>query len=238
MASRYVAELLATVHGGRVLDVGTGSGRFARFLAESLASYDEIIGVDNQAVSLTADRRNVVPPRVRFVRADAASLPFPDSVFDTVASSNLLHHLADVNQSLTEMLRVLRSGGRMIIAEMFAQPASPAQELHQALHGLLAEINRHVGITHNRTMTRDELLALYHSLPLDVIQVFEVAPDTEPVKELENSEFVGRIRQRLATVREQPEYQKWQRRAEGLFEQARRIGLQSPNQLWFVGIQP
>ncbi len=235
LTRRQVAELLAGIHGGRVLDVATGSGRFARLLAESLAGYDEIIGVDNRAEPLAAAGAGMNLPRVSFLRADATALPFPDGAFDTVASSNSLHHLFNIDRTLTEMLRVLRSRGRIILAEMVAEADSPAQQVHHELHRLLAELNRRSGIVHNPTLSRIELERLYRSLSLNEVQIFESAAQDAPVTDLDQLEFIRHIREELAAARNQPEYPSWQHRAEELFEHVQEVGILSPNQLWLIG---
>jgi len=73
--------------GGRLLDVGCGSGDVPAFLLERLPGHPSAVGLDVKRLHLAA-----VSPPVRPVVADVRKLPFPDSCFDVVTASHLLHH--------------------------------------------------------------------------------------------------------------------------------------------------
>ena len=76
----------------RILDVGTGTGRGARFAARRFPAA-EVVGVD-MSVRMIEEARRLVPPdldgRVRFLVADASALPFPDGSFDLLTLLNMI----------------------------------------------------------------------------------------------------------------------------------------------------
>ncbi len=91
-----------------VLDLGCGSGEFAR-----LALADRIdVGVDLSSRQLAAARAS--GRYGRLVRADARKLPFPDGYFRSVLSLSVLEHISDPEQVVAEVCRVLRPGGRFV----------------------------------------------------------------------------------------------------------------------------
>jgi SAM-dependent methyltransferase len=230
---------LVVIAGGRVLDVATGTGDFALLLAESLASYDEVAGIDNLAEPLATAAGRKLPPRISFVREDASRMTFADASFDTVGIANSLHHMADLPAVLAEMKRVLRPGGAFIVAEMVCDGLTPAQQTHDLMHRLIAELNRVQGIPHNQTFTRAELTALYLGLSLSDVEMFETAPTEEPTRDAaEDSEFLRRFGQQAKTARSLPGLADWQRRAADLTERVRKVGIQPPPQLWLIGTKP
>lgn len=100
------------VPAGRVLDVGCGTGRLGRGLAE--AGY-EVWGAD---LSVGMLRRFVARRAGRAVAADATNLPWFDATFDLTVCVALLHHLAEpgrVAAAIREMVRVTRPGGWVLI---------------------------------------------------------------------------------------------------------------------------
>lgn len=169
-------NVLSEISGGRVLDVGTGRGGFVEDLIAELKDYVEIIGIDIDA-SLEEGfaKRFANYPRVRFQHTDALSLPFEDGSFDTVSVAGSLHHLADPQVGLREMMRVLRRGGHLIVAEMYRDGQSETQLTHVMLHHWWAAIDRLRGTVHRETYTRGEVIDLVNDLDLSGLSIGDEA---------------------------------------------------------------
>ncbi|HUB73684.1 MAG TPA: class I SAM-dependent methyltransferase [Solirubrobacteraceae bacterium] len=115
------AFLLARVNAGeRVLDLGCGDGRFAAELAHAGA---HVLGVD---VAEEALRR----ARARHPRLELALLPadgpwpLRDASFDVVWAGEVIEHVADTAAWMSELRRVLRSGGRLLLSTPDNAPLS------------------------------------------------------------------------------------------------------------------
>lgn len=121
---------------GRVLDVGTGPGRFAILLAKEQAG---VATLEFEAEGVDMARRNAVDAgvadRIRFLRGDAARLPFADHTFDLAASANLIHHLEKPAESVREMLRVCKPGGRVVVADVNPAGLEMLNEVHAEFGG-------------------------------------------------------------------------------------------------------
>jgi ubiquinone/menaquinone biosynthesis C-methylase UbiE len=107
------AFLLAHVSAGaRVLDVGCGEGRFAAALARTEA---EVVGVDVAAEPLRRARLRYPELDLRQVPAQGA-WPLRDASFDAVWAGEVIEHVADTAGWLSELRRVLRSGGVLLLS--------------------------------------------------------------------------------------------------------------------------
>jgi len=96
-----------------VLDVGCGTGALAARLAKE--GYD-VTGVDPSDGMLDMLRERA--PGIRAVHGDGTQLPFGDDVFDLVLCVAVMHHVAEaraVRSTLSEMVRVARPGGRVLV---------------------------------------------------------------------------------------------------------------------------
>ncbi|MCB2230899.1 methyltransferase domain-containing protein [bacterium] len=164
---------LAELDGGRVLDVGTGAGDFARGLAEGLKSYEEIIGVDSSESRIDEARHTVALDRVRFELMDANALQFASESFDTAAISNTLHHLPDPLPILTEMKRVLKPGGVLVLVEAFRDNQDETQMSHVLVHRWWSKIDTLVGVCHRETYLRSELTAIVDQLGFSKKELFD-----------------------------------------------------------------
>lgn len=131
-AIRFVLSHLRPAH-GRVLEIGTGKGRFLVALARRSA---RVVTVDPDAAEQRLARLNAahegVGRRIRFVVADGADLPFVDASFDAVVSLNALHHIRNLDGVLGEIVRVLRPGGRVLLADFDAAGFRLFDRLHRA----------------------------------------------------------------------------------------------------------
>ena len=105
---------------GRVLDVGTGSGRLAIRLAK-LNSELEIVGIDLSDSMLKLAGRNAAREgvsTVTFLKADAKCLPFETNSVDMVISHQFLHQLAEPAIALREINRVARRDGAILVRDV------------------------------------------------------------------------------------------------------------------------
>jgi ubiquinone/menaquinone biosynthesis C-methylase UbiE len=113
---------------GKALDIGTGSGPVAIFLARKYPS-SLVKGIDFWGEPWTYSRqkceRNAeiegVSSRVSFERASAVDLPFENGEFDAVLSNFVFHSIKfqDRTQLIAEALRVLRDGGAFAFQDLF-----------------------------------------------------------------------------------------------------------------------
>ena len=109
-----VVELLAPFAGDeRALDVGSGTGALAYVLAEHVG---EVVGVDASEAYVEAARKHA-PAGARFVVGDAVALPFPYGDFDLVGCLRVLHHVRRPELVVSELARVARPGGRILLAD-------------------------------------------------------------------------------------------------------------------------
>jgi ubiquinone/menaquinone biosynthesis C-methylase UbiE len=115
----------ALPHGGRVLDVGCGTGTFAISLAASRPDV-EVIGIDGDPEILALARAKRGADAVEWREGLAGELPFEDGSFDVVTTSLVLHHLLreQKREAMAEARRVLKSGGGFVIAD-WGRPHDP-----------------------------------------------------------------------------------------------------------------
>ena len=105
----------------RALDVGTGFGRNAVFLAHHLAKGSHVWSVDPSGESLErggeAVRAAGLRPLVTMVSGAAEHLPFADNVFQVAMGAMIIHHLVALPPVLREMARVTRLDGKLLLLD-------------------------------------------------------------------------------------------------------------------------
>jgi ubiquinone/menaquinone biosynthesis C-methylase UbiE len=114
------AQVVRSVIRGRILDIGTGSGRLILDLAKRNPEL-VMTGVDVSSDMLCLARRNFsragVIQKIELVEANAVRLPFKDNSFDAVVSYASLHHWRQPQAVFNEMWRVVRPGGTILVRD-------------------------------------------------------------------------------------------------------------------------
>ena len=139
--ARLTDEMIVRIAAGageRVLDVGCGPGRPAVRLAR--ASGAEVLGisVSEQDVRLAGERAVAegLADRVGFRLADMLDLPFPDDSFDHAMALESIVHVPDRVRALSEIRRVVRPGGRIVLTDFTVREA-PAGRTGETFAGVL-----------------------------------------------------------------------------------------------------
>jgi ubiquinone/menaquinone biosynthesis C-methylase UbiE len=126
-ATQELAEMLAPRAGERLLDIGSGLGGPARYLAKVHGC--RVSGIDlttefvMTAIELT--RRAVLASQVDFRQGSALDLPYANESFDLAWSQNVAMNIADRARYYGEMHRVVKPGGRVAIQDVAQGPAGP-----------------------------------------------------------------------------------------------------------------
>jgi ubiquinone/menaquinone biosynthesis C-methylase UbiE len=117
---------------GRILEVGTGKGRF---LTALLSHVSCVTTIDIDPVEQRCARLNVAyekpPGRARFMIANAENLPWPDHSFESVVSVNALHHMKNIPHVIGEVLRVARPAGKIVLADFNTRGFSIMNKIHR-----------------------------------------------------------------------------------------------------------
>ncbi len=113
---RRAVDLAAVGPGDRVLDVATGTGDMAVELAGRVAPGGEVVGSDFSEEMLKLARAKA--PQVRFEWGNALELPYADNEFDATTVGFGARNFSDLERGVTEMARVVRPGGRVVVLEI------------------------------------------------------------------------------------------------------------------------
>ena len=110
-----MAARLGLRAGMTVLDVGSGTGVFLPYLLGVIGERGRVYAVDLAEAMLTESRRKGLGDRVRYLCADATSIPLQAATCDAAVCYSSLPHFPDKPMALREMRRVLKPGGALYI---------------------------------------------------------------------------------------------------------------------------
>jgi ubiquinone/menaquinone biosynthesis C-methylase UbiE len=113
-AARDLIELTGIQRGGKLLDVGTGTGLLLEFARAAVDPGGVAIGVDASVQMVLTGHR--VRPDVSLAAADAVDLPFRDDTFDVVTANFVIFHFPRFDTALFDMIRVLEPGGLLAVS--------------------------------------------------------------------------------------------------------------------------
>jgi ubiquinone/menaquinone biosynthesis C-methylase UbiE len=245
-----IRKRLQEICGGKVLDVATGSGNFIEALVKMLKDYDCFVGIEILEKELKSARKKFEGMPVEFMKTDAEHLKFEDNCFDTVCISYSLHHLANTDRVLAEMMRVLKPNGYFLVQEMFNDgEQNEAQKTHILQHHWSAEIDSLLGTVHHKTYLKQKLKDIIESLPLSKLETFEsTIPitclvcdkrfDCKGKGEVTSDQFVKEIDDKLHRLGEHADLEirdRLKREGKKLKERMKEYGIANPSSLFFVG---
>ncbi len=235
---KEIIKILSQVDGGLVLDAATGRGEFIHTLKQSLKSYSQIIGIDASERSVDYAQKIFPENDVEIFRMNLEHIRFEDNYFDLVSISNSLHHLENMDVVLKELIRVLKPGGMLLIAEMYCDgEQSPAQETHILMHHWLAGVDRLSGVYHRSTYTKQELIDISAKLRLDNINSTDFyIPVDNPAKNCES--LVNNCKDTLKRLESMPGGEALMAEGYNMLSRIAEIGCAGASRLIITGYKP
>jgi len=117
---------------GLILEAGTGKGHFAVNLARlgyKLVSFD--CSEEQLRIARMNLERHGLAHLVELVQENGENLSFADGSFEAIFSVNMVHHLKNTHQVLSELIRVLKPGGKLIISDFSPEGLAMMAEVHR-----------------------------------------------------------------------------------------------------------
>jgi demethylmenaquinone methyltransferase/2-methoxy-6-polyprenyl-1,4-benzoquinol methylase len=126
---KRAVDLAAVGPGNRVLDIATGTGDLAIELASRVGP-ENVIGSDFSEEMLARARTKA--PAIHFETGNALDLNFGDDEFDAATVGFGIRNFSDLDRGLSEMKRVVRPGGRVVVLEMTTPTKQPLAGFYRA----------------------------------------------------------------------------------------------------------
>jgi ubiquinone/menaquinone biosynthesis C-methylase UbiE len=136
-AIRALVKALGLKAGDTVIEPGCGTGVISKFILEEIGENGRLYGLDISKRMLEQAEAKGLPSRALFYHADAANMPLPAGCADAVVCVRVFPHIDDQHSALSEFNRVLKNGGRLIIAHLAGR--EKLNRYHAEVGGEVAE---------------------------------------------------------------------------------------------------
>lgn len=190
---RFVAPLTGEE---RALDAGCGAGALALALAPLVR---EVVGLDAVPELLEQARRRA-PANATFVEGDVMKLPFGRGEFDLAGCARVLHHVARPELVVSELARVIRPGGRLLIVDQLGA-TDPLAQLERD------RFDRTRDPSHQRSLPDADIRAMLEMNDLVVLRDEIALEERELDAYLDRAGLEGELRAAAAALAPGPSWQ-------------------------------
>ena len=242
MEKNRLETTLDNIRISRTLDVATGMGNYADFLRTNIKDCGTITAIDVDKAMLARAKEpldnigDVLPACM-----NSAMMALKPEAFDMTCISNSLHHMKYLEDTLAEMIRVLRPGGYFLVSEMYRDGQTDAQMTHVLMHEWWAEIDSALGVSHFSTFRKDEILDICASPSLgleNMITQDYAFLDKDPL-DTEGIEYINSaIDMYMKKAAGLDSFENLRKRGNELRERLHRTGFHSATTLVILGSKP
>jgi ubiquinone/menaquinone biosynthesis C-methylase UbiE len=125
LAARQISKELQLSHGDKVLELGSGLGLLGKAIKEEVDGEVKYFGIElaYQSAEVSGEQGLLES------QANVLNLPFADNAFDALVTTDVLEHIKDNDRAISEMLRVIKPGGKA-----FVVIADPSEARFKEIH--------------------------------------------------------------------------------------------------------
>jgi len=135
---KQMARRLNIKPGSTILDVGTGTGVFIPFLLAEIGKNGQIVALDFAEEMLREARAKAFNGSINYLHADVDSIPLGEEIFDAVVCYSSFPHFQDKPRALTEIKRVTKSGGKLLICHTSSR--TKINQIHRQIPAVADDI--------------------------------------------------------------------------------------------------
>jgi demethylmenaquinone methyltransferase/2-methoxy-6-polyprenyl-1,4-benzoquinol methylase len=147
-----LASLLDPAEGSMLLDVGGGTGRVAQFFSSDMGNVF-LIDLSHKMLVESLGKDRLLP-----ACSHSEYLPYPDETFDRIIMVDALHHVCDQAQTISELWRVLKPSGRLVIEE---------PDIHHPVVKLVALAEK-LALMRSHFLNQGQISDLFNGLPAQI----------------------------------------------------------------------
>jgi ubiquinone/menaquinone biosynthesis C-methylase UbiE len=119
----------------RILDIGAGTGRLTEYITHLVGPRGFIVAADIADQMLFIAKQSLNPKNTSFLCSDVCSLSLISGFFDKALCFSVLPHIINLPQALTEIYRVLRQGGKLLV--LHTEGSRQLNKFHASLDGVV-----------------------------------------------------------------------------------------------------
>ena len=137
-------DVLAPGTGDHIADIGCGPGLQTLELARAVGEEGQVVGIDpSEEMRQAALARCAEYPNIRILEGTVNALPLADESLDKAVSLQVFEYLTDIPAALTEVRRVLRPGGRLVVGDMHWDTLAWHSDNRERMSNILAAFDKH-----------------------------------------------------------------------------------------------
>jgi ubiquinone/menaquinone biosynthesis C-methylase UbiE len=226
---------IGNIDAGTLLDVAVGRGEFLKFVLGAFHSWRSAAGLDFDPELLSTATREFAGSPVILIYSSALTMPFTDQYFDTITMSNAMHHIEASQLLFTEINRVCKSRGLVIINEMLNEDFAEMNESYMQYHRFIAEVDNQLGQYHREPFTLKELSALIKTSGFRLQDQFihsEYTGDAMNTSEIEA--MSERLKNKVALLRGTDFYYFYGNKARDIINRFSKTGIYRPRHVTFI----
>lgn len=174
---KRLTEIMKQVEQPKILDIGTGSGQFINLMTEACDHYSSMTGIDMHEKGIEAAAKHFKDERISFEVKNVFDVK---ETYDVVCLSNSLHHFDEPEAIVNKMIEMTNKDGYIVIMEMYRDNQTEAQMTHVGLHHFWASVDRELGVPHNDTYTKKEILETLNHSSLKVLDSWDFEFEDDP----------------------------------------------------------